>query len=250
MTDDKQTPLLGEKPGYRRRIRIIVEAGTATALLEDDYHCMAVTLQHSGGIVTQVIPDMARAPWSTCPGAMAKLIETFTGLPLGEVTARREKTFNCTHLHDLAVLAAAHTGQPGITVYDIAVSDAAAGQRAIELRRGDALVLRWTEQDGVLTAPEGIAGRTLPTLRDWIAALPEPEREAARLLQWAAMVAHGRSWVWEPGGAAPRITPNCYTFQPERVIDAYRVGAIVDFISADRAPLDGLGGPYKETMKA
>jgi len=249
--DDKRiTPLQGAQPGYRRRIRIIAEDGAATALLEDDYHCMAVTLEHKGGIVTQVIPDMARAPWSTCPGAMAKLVETFAGLPLHEVTARREKTFNCTHLHDLSVLAAAHAGQVGSMVYDVAVSDAIAGKRIIEMRRGGALALRWTEQDGVLVAPDAIAGRTLPTLRDWIAELPEPEREAARLLQWAAMVAHGRTWAWKQGGPAPRISPNCYTFQPERVIDAHRIGAVVDFMTAGRTPLDGLGGPYKQTEPA
>jgi len=62
-------------PGYRRRIRIeprtSAEGGAVLAMLEDDMHCMAVTLRHEGGVVTAVEPVMERAPWTTCPGAGA-----------------------------------------------------------------------------------------------------------------------------------------------------------------------------------
>lgn len=229
---------IDELPGYRRRVRVELLPGAVLAALEDDYHCMTVRLEHAGGRVTAIEPAMPRAPWTTCPGAMARLRETFAGLPLGEVSARREKQQNCTHLHDLAVLAAVHAGDAGGFVYDLFVSDPVGGRRELEIRRNGAAVLHWTEQDGVLTAPAGLAGRTLFALRDWIAGLPDAaEREAARLLQWGGIIAHGRTLPPGRLDSAVGMPPNCYTFQPERIASARRIGRIVDFSAGDAEPL-------------
>ncbi|MFC3214372.1 DUF2889 domain-containing protein [Novosphingobium panipatense] len=110
-------------PGYRRTIRIEPGEGRVRAMLEDDLHAMAVQLWHARGVVTNVVPVMDRAPWTPCPGAQRVLIDTFTGLPLHQVSARFERQANCTHLHDLAVLAAAHAGDASPTEYRIAVTD-------------------------------------------------------------------------------------------------------------------------------
>jgi hypothetical protein len=232
---------IDDLPGYRRRIRVDAVDGAVRAMLEDDFHCMAVTLRHCGGVVTAVEPVMDRAPWTTCPGAAARLVATFAGLPLGEVTARREKRENCTHLHDLAVLAAAHAGQRGGFAYDILAADPVAGERVLELRRDGAVLLCWTEREGVLVAPEAVAGCTLFTLRDRIASLAEAEQEPARLLQWAAMVAHGRLIPMDRQSRAADMPANCFTFQPERAGQAVRVGASVDFSGGSRVPLDQFG---------
>lgn len=228
-------------PGYRRRLRVEAAEGAVVAQLEDDYHCMSVTLEHDGDRVTDVIADMNRAPWTTCPGAPAVLVETFKGLPLADVTARREKQANCTHLHDLAVLGAAHAQERGGFTYAIFASDPVGDERILEIRRDDVPVMLWVERDGVLVSPDAIRGRTLMTLRDWIAELPEAEREAARLLQWASIVAHGRSLPWERLYLAENMPPNCYGFQPERVATATRVGKIIDFSAAGAAPLETYG---------
>ena len=127
---------IDDLPGYRRRIRIEPGEGTVRAMLEDDMHCMTVMLRHEQGIVTAVEPEMERAPWTTCPGARAQLVATFAGKPLSEVTARREKRANCTHLHDLAVFAAAHASDGAALTYDVLVSDQVDGLRLLELRRG------------------------------------------------------------------------------------------------------------------
>src|SRR3546814_17138607 len=74
----------------------------------DLYHCMRVTLHHDGMIATRIEPELLRAPWTTCPGASAQLVETFTGVALADFPARGDKPINCTHLHDLALLAAVH----------------------------------------------------------------------------------------------------------------------------------------------
>lgn len=228
-------------PGYRRRLHVEAAQRAVVAQMEDDYHCMSVTLEHDGGQVTAVIPDMHRAPWTTCPGAPAKLVETFTGLPLTEVTARREKKQNCTHLHDLAVLAAAHAGENGGFTYDIFASDPVEDERILEIRRDGVAVLQWIERDGMLVFPETVKGLTLMTLKDWIAGLPEEDREPARLLQWAGIVAHGRTLPWERMNVPENMPPNCYSFQPERIANAVRIGKTVDFSGNGAAPLESYG---------
>lgn len=224
-------------PGYRRRIRIEPRPGVVAAMLEDDIHCLAVILRHDGERVTSVESDTARMPWTTCPGAAAKLVETFAGQPLVEVTARREKKQNCTHLHDLAVLAAAHARDSAPMEYRMSVSDPIDGHRVLELTGSNGAQLRWEEQDGLLTLPESAAGVPLMLLRDWIAALPAGEQEAARLLQWASLVAHGRTMPLEEQSNAAALPPNCYTFQPERAVQADRVGERFDFSQGGREPL-------------
>lgn len=236
------TKRIEDLPGYRRRLRVCAEEGSVTAMLEDDFHCMEVTLRHDGAAVTAIEPVTHRAPWTTCPGAEAKLVETFAGRPLAEVTARREKKANCTHLHDLAVLAAAHAGERGELTYDVLTSDPVGGERELEIRREGQPLLHWLERDGVLAEPAEIAGQTLFSLRDWINALEEPRREAARLLQWAAIVAHGRTIPLERQSNAREIPPNCYTFQPERAAKAIRNGKSFDFSDGSRVPLAEIDG--------
>lgn len=236
-------------PGYRRRIRIAPGEGAVLAMLEDDMHCMVVVLRHADGIVTAVEPETPRAPWTTCPGARAKLVETFLGQPLGEVTARREKRANCTHLHDLAVFAAAHAHDVRGLTYDVLISDPIAGERLLELRRDGETLLRWRERDGRLVEPTAAAGLTLPTLRDWIATLAPDEQEPARALQWAGLVSHGRTMPMEQQSVASDIPPNCYTFQPERAVHAVRNGVMLDFSDGSRVPLAGLSGTERAMLR-
>ena len=235
-----KTAIRDTRPGFRRRVQVWARPGAVAALLEDDIHCLAVILRHDGERVMAIEPTFSRAPWSTCPGATAKLVETFAGLPLSEVTARRDKKQNCTHLHDMAVLAAAHADGSGDFVYDIVATDPQAGRRSLELRRDGALLHAWTEHNGVLTAPPEIAGQTLLSLRDWIAGLTGVEQEAARLLQWSSIVAMGRTMPMEQQSDATAMPPNCYTFQPERAVSARQLGIRRDFSEGNDAPLDGL----------
>lgn len=213
-------------------------------------HAMAVILRHDGERVLAVEPDQQRAPWNTCPGAEAKLVETFTGLPLGEVSVRRERVLNCTHLHDLAVLAAAHAGSALPVLYEMAISDPVDGRRILEIRRDGATVWRWEEQDGRFAAPAAIAGRGLFDLRDWIATLPDAEREAARLLQTAGLIAHGRTLPIEQQSDATAIPPNCHTFQPEQARVARRIRRPLDFSAGGPSPLAGLAAEVLTRLQA
>lgn len=226
-----------DMPGYRRRVRVVPEERAVLAMLEDDMHCMAVILCHDGKTVRSVEAVPERMPWNTCPGAVAKLIETFQGLPLDEVTARREKKANCTHLHDLAVLAAAHARDAKEFTYDISASDPVGGVRILEIRRDGELLHRWTERDGILTEPEEVAGLSLLTMREWVASLSGISQESARLLQWSSLVAHGRTMTIAEQSDAVDLPANCYTLQPERAVHAKRVGDRFDFSEGSRVPL-------------
>lgn len=231
-------PRLDDLPGFRRRIRIVPEKGAVAAAVEDDFHCMAVTLRHDGTRIGTVEARTIRAPWSTCPGAEQVLRDTFTGVALAEAAKRGAKQANCTHLHDLAVFAAAHAGDLAPVTYDVLMADPVAGASLAEIRRDGAAVLAWTLEGMTLTAPADIAGRTLFELRDWIAGLAREQREAARILQWASLIAHGRQIPLAEQSDATRMPPNCYTFQPDMAAMARRVGAIFDFSGAGREPLE------------
>src|SRR3974390_3943850 len=103
---------LDQLPGFRRRLRITPEAKSVRGAVEDDYHCMAVRIHHDGVTATAIEAVMERAPWTICPGAIGTLQATFTGVALAAFATRGGKRENCTHLHDLAVLAAGHGADP------------------------------------------------------------------------------------------------------------------------------------------
>jgi hypothetical protein len=231
-------PSLDGRPGFRRRFLIEPSEGEVLARVEDDFHHMVVSLRHDGEAISAVDAEMVRAPWTTCPGAEAVVERTFVGVPLTQAARRGFKQANCTHLYDLAVLAAAHADDSAPTAYEILVSDPDPDQVEAELRRNGESVLRWSLRGMELTAPEEIAGKTVFHLRDWIASLPAAEREAAKILQWACLLAHGRSLPLEQQSDATKLPSNCYTFQPETAAHAVRVGRVIDFSRGGRQPLE------------
>jgi hypothetical protein len=205
-------------------------AGRVSSEVEDDYHCMGVTIHHDGRIATRIESVMQRIPWTTCPGAVAQLEQTFTGVPLDGFAVRGQKKANCTHLHDLAVLAAAHAADSGPLVYDLLVSDPVDGRRRAQLRRNGTWVLGWTVADGRILEPAELAGVAFDNMRSWVDSLDPQGQEAARLLRWGTILAHGRTISWERQSDSSRLPiGNCYTFQPERAAVAKRVGIIRDF---------------------
>jgi len=232
------SPDLDQLPGFRRRFRVTPGEGVVRSEVEDDFHCMGVLLHHEDGVATLLEPVMQRAPWNTCPGAPDQLKATFTGKRLAEFPRCGQKTANCTHLYDLALLAAAHADDKDVLVYDVLVSDAIDGERHAELRRNGETLLRWSDRDFLLTAPAELAGTALTALTPWIEAQEPALREAAKVLRWASMIAHGRSIPLEQQSDATRMPPNCYTFQPERAVRAHRVGESKDFSTGPLVPLE------------
>ncbi|QIG80735.1 DUF2889 domain-containing protein [Stakelama tenebrarum] len=231
---------LDDLPGFRRRFRVVPEAGLVRTAVEDDYHHMAVTLHHDGAAITQVEPEMIRIPWTTCPGAVAVLVDSFTGMPLDEASrTTAEKQQNCTHLFDLAVLGAAHAGDDAPLTYDILSCDAVDGEVTAELRRDGEPVLRWSHERFTLTAPEEVAGQSLFKLGDWIKSLSPERQEYARILRWGTILANGRDISDRVRTDKSKLPiGQCYTFQEKnRGSACYIEGTTRDFSSGRDGPL-------------
>jgi hypothetical protein len=231
-------PSLDTLPGFRRRFRVTPARDRVRAEVEDDYHHMVVVVHHQSGIATAIEPTMVRAPWTTCPGAIEQLRRTFTQIPLSAFAARGERPTNCTHLHDLAMLAAAHADDAAQLVYDVLVSDPVEGRRYAELRRNGVADLRWSLDGFQIAEPAELAGMTLDKLGKWMDGLEPAGREAARILRWGAIIAHGRAIPIERQSDASRFPANCHTFQPENAVRARRVGEIRDFSAGPEQPLE------------
>jgi hypothetical protein len=225
------------QPAFRRRILIEPTETHVTAELEDDWHRMTVTLAHRDGVVIDVASDMRRWPWTTCRGAIAQLAETFAGSALDEMARRGERSQNCTHLHDLALFAAAHAGGLEPIAYDVTVTDAVDGRRQAFLVRDGAIRLTWRLEGDVFVGPDDLAGLRIGELTGWIAALEPSEREAARILRWAAIMAYGRA-MDIPAGVTATIFPGgaCYTFQPDRAQAATRRADVHRDLSVSATP--------------
>jgi len=232
---------IDQLPGFRRRFRITPGDGWVRAELEDDYHCMGLVVHHADGVATRLDPVMERAPWTTCPGAVAQVGSTFAGQPLAAFARCGQKTRNCTHLYDLALLAAAHAGDPETLVYDILVSDPVDGERRAELRRDGETVMAWALRGMRLLAPAQLAGLELFAMQAWIQTLEPAAQEAARLLRWGSMIANGRTIPLDEQSDASRMPPNCHTFQPENAARARRVGQSKDFSEGPEEPLGSRG---------
>jgi hypothetical protein len=75
-------------------------------------------------------------------------------------------------------------------------------------------------------------------MRPWIDTLDPARQEAARLLRWGTILAGGRTIAWDKQSDTSRLpVGNCYTFQPERLTAAKRIGVIRDF-SKGMQPLE------------
>ena len=200
---------------------------------------MGVVVHHDGGVGQSIQSVMARAPWTPCTGAVAVLEQTFTGVALDAFATRGEKRANCTHLHDLAVLAAAHAFDREPLVYDIVVSDPIKESRRAQLHRNGTLRLSWTIVGGCIVEPALLRGTALDKLRPWIDSLDREGQEEARLLRWGTMVANGRTMSLErQPGDDWMLAGNCYTFQPRKMGQIRRVGAIRDFSDGTAQPLE------------
>jgi Protein of unknown function (DUF2889) len=229
---------LEQLPGFRRRFRITPGEGRVQSEVEDDFHCMSVIVHHDGVTATAIEPEMRRAPWNTCPGAEEQLRQTFTGVALSEFTARGDKTANCTHLHDLALMAAAHAFDDKPSIFDLLVSDPVDGIRRAEVRCDGKSLLGWSVEGFNIVQPSHLAGMTLDNMRTWISSLDPTLQEAARLLRWGNMVANGRIIPLDQQSDATKMPPNCFTYQPHRAVVAERVGMIRDFGAGAAQPLD------------
>jgi hypothetical protein len=231
------TSALDAVPGYRRRFVITPQPGFVRSELEDDFHHMGVEIRHEEGIAVAIDAITVRAPWNTCPGAVAQVRKTFLGVPTNAFGVRGEAKLNCTHLHDLAVLGAAHAHDTAPLIYDVLVSDPIEGRNRAELRRNGECVLSWTLEQSHIVEPAEFAGTSLFDMRALLATMDASAQEATRVLRWGSIVAHGRVIPIEQQSNASAMPPSCFTFQPGMKEHAFRIGLSKDFSKGDIRPL-------------
>jgi hypothetical protein len=231
-------PSLDSLPGYRRRFIITPQPGSVRSELEDDFHHMGVVIHHESGIATAIDAITIRAPWNTCPAAVAQVRKTFLDVPLHSFGVRGEAKINCTHLHDLAVLAAAHANDADPLTYDVLVCDAIAGRSRAELRRNGEPILSWTLENLTIVEPATLAGTMLFDMRAVLASMDTTTQEAMRVLRWGSIVARGRAIPFEQQSNASSMPASCFSFQPGVKEHAFRVGKRKDFSDGSMQPLD------------
>jgi hypothetical protein len=211
--------------GMRRSQLIEPELGHVRAEVEDDYHRFLVELFHDGERITGARTEAKRHPWTTCPSAGDHLAARLTGAVLRDVAEREDPLTHCTHMLDLAILAAAHAGDTAPTLYTMFVGDPDGRPRPAILQRNGEEILRWTIDGTMLIEPGVMAGRDLRRLRDWIGEVEPSLREPARVLRRGAYIARGRGFDFSTltTAAAVSATMACYTFSPEHGADAWHL---------------------------
>lgn len=227
-------------PLFRRCIRLQAQAGAGDSLqvraaLEDDFHHFRVALQVQGGVISAISAQAPRHPYSLCPAAAQPLQQLVGTVPprqahaLATAVNPRE---HCTHLLDLAGLAAAAAARGVLQRrYDVEVPLRDGGRTQARLWRDAVPLLCWDVLDLAITGPALYSGIDLGQgMARWaLANLPEDEAEAALVLRRCAAISMGKGKPLDDQVHAI-ATGRCYAQQPERAPLALRqVGSTWDF---------------------
>lgn len=216
MMDTNETEFPQYPPGFWRRIVLQPGSSWIGAALEDDMHRFHIRLDHDGERITAVHAKALRHPWTACPGAAPFIERELTGERLADV-ANRDPKEHCTHLLDIAILAAAHAGDTEATRFDMHVADRITGRTSGFLLKNGAERMRWLLEGTVIAGPERFAGFELRRLSQWKRDLPVREAEWATLLRRAIFVSGGRAFVPPPEEHAADQGPMrmgvCYNYQ-------------------------------------
>lgn len=227
-------------PGLWRRIVLQPGDGWIGGALEDDMHRFHIRLDHAGGRVTAVAAKAVRHPWSACPGATDFIVKELTGELLADV-GRRDPAQHCTHLYDLAILAAAHAGDTEPTRFDMTVADRVEGRTTATLAQDGVERLRWQLDDTAIAGTD----RDLRQLSRWKREVPAHEAEWATLLRRAVFVSGARQYI------APSLEQTaamnagrmgvCYNYQMPQAEGSTRTpNWHKDFSASGLEPLQGL----------
>lgn len=242
---------------YRWRVRLRLEPGRATGIVNDDYHSMWLRLVHDGVVVLDVEAGMQRWPKTTCPGAL-QVVREIIGFPL----AVSRRTFygsgrasrNCTHLLDLAfwTMGQIKRGQSE-TVVDIEIPDRVVGETRMRATADGRIEHDWQVRGDVIQAPVELAGLGLfigfaAKVEERLSGLA---LETAWMMQKAAFVAQAREFVVDqlPSRRTldePLRAGACFAFsEPSLSVAKGNVGYAQDFTEGMREllpPSDGATG--------
>ena len=208
--------------------------------LEDSNHGFKLQLHHDGKLITQVIAEPIRHPFITCPEAVGN-VRQIENLPLADVAAQRARlpqASSCTHLVDMALLAASHAADlEQQRHYDIAVEDEKDGVTLARISCDEQIVHTWTIRNHTLETPLELAGK--PVMRGFypwaVTQFDGLALEAAQLLQRGYFVAQARRSVYLPIENYPASSDGmpvgaCYSYNTGAVERALRIhGSVRDY---------------------
>lgn len=223
---------------FRRRLRYRVDTLCVEVELEDCNHAFFLRLRHDGQQVVGLDAEPRRHPFVTCAEAPVPL-RGLIGTPLNADTAGLRKRIppgdNCTHLHDMALLALAHVATPGLErLYDIAVCDERDGMTAARIDCDGVKVHDWEIRAHTVTMPQEYSGK--PMMRgfyDWVSAcFAGMPLEAAVALQRGYFVAQARRIDRKPAEEFPASVDkmpdgSCYSYNHNVVARAVRIEGTV-----------------------
>lgn len=227
-------------PGFWRRVELHSTPSMIIAGMEDDAHRFLLRLGHQAGCLVNVDVQANRFPWSTCATSGDYLRQQLVGRTLQDV-ASMDPYQHCTHLYDLAILAAAHADTTRSVRFDFQVADPVEQCSTATLFEGGRQVLRWHLRDTIIEGPEEWAGRELRELSSWKHELTPRTALLAAALRRALFVSgvrrQPRVMETERAGDRPERMGVCYTYQMPRARDARRTLALKDFSRSGAAPL-------------
>lgn len=225
---------------FRRRLRWQAQPGCVAVELEDSNHGFRLQLHHDERQITRVVAEPVRHPFTTCPEAVVN-VQQITGLLLRDVAAQRTRlpqATNCTHLVDMALLAASHAHDAGqARHYEIAVEDEKDGLTVAHISCDEQTIHAWTIRNHTLETPTELAGK--PVMRgfyQWaITQFAGMALEAAQLLQRGYFVAQARRSVSLPIEDYPASSDGmpigaCYSYNTGAVERGLRIhGSVRDY---------------------
>ena len=223
---DRDEPLI-----YRRATRIHARENQVVAEMEDDFHHFRICLSHDGLVITRVVGESIRFPWSTCGHESEKKIQELEGLGLESLYTQlssQERFTHCTHMFDLVQLAINHALTAQSTrLYQAAVTlTPALGAFQAELLRDKSGLFLWDIEHGGITGPAPFSGLKVGDLSAWAHQHQPAEMvEAVLILQRAIHVSMGKIFDWSSAEKASEMNlpPTCHTFQPASASRATRV---------------------------
>ncbi len=230
---------------FRRRLHWRATQGLVEVELEDSNHGFRLRLHHElcndRRQIVEVAVDPVRHPFTTCPEAVNS-VRKIIGLPLVDSTAllreRLKPGDNCTHMIDMALLAAAHVDDIGAErLYDIAIVDERDGVTQAHIDCDGQRVHTWAVREHALISPTELAGR--PVMRGFFAwankTFSGMQLEAAQALQRGYFVGQARRYSYLPIEENPASTDgmpigSCYSYNTGAVERALRIkGSVRDY---------------------
>jgi hypothetical protein len=231
------------------------DAHHAVAWLEDDFHHFGVTVQHDGGVITDVRAAAPRFPYSTCPAAglaLKGMIGRRLSVRATDVGMMIPMRQQCTHLFDLAGLAMAQAaGGRARRRYEATITDREIvawepglrrllGPGVATLRLNQEVVLEWRIDGRAISGPADWAGQRLTEgFRERTEAMPVEPAEHAAVLRRAILISSGRSMDPDLHSSARARGQSgvCHTFLEENRDKAQRmVGSTLNY----QASSDGM----------